>query len=171
MENNNIIDFENDILNQNNPQKVWISAMQNPLQTSTLPPTRVQETKWVRIGNGPTLEEKIDYIYTHLKAQKRNARIKLSLKIFVIIAIYYFVVMIYPTIPQEKIEGIKSDVSKMISSQVSAIAKPMIEDITNDMVKNMWETNGDTVGGTTINQSKIDEFLKKHPELKDKIKQ
>lgn len=164
MENNNIIDFENDILNQNNQQKVGISASQIPTQTPAAP-TRVQETKWVRIGNGPTLEEKIDYIYAHLKAQKRNARIKLFLKIFIVIAIYYFVVMIYPTIPQEKIEGVKSDISKMISTQVSSLAKPIIEDITKDMVKDMWTET------TEVSPSKVDELLKKYPHLKDKIKQ
>lgn len=163
MENDNLIDFENDILKQNTQPKIGISAIPTPLPTQT--PLRVQETKWVRIGNGPTLEEKIDYIYAHLKAQKRNSRIKLFLKIFVIIAIYYFVVMIYPTIPKEKIEGIKSDVSKMISTQVSSLAKPIIEDITKDMVKDMWAET------TEVSSSKVDELLKKYPHLKDKIKQ
>lgn len=135
----------------------------------------INSTKNIRIWNHPTLEEKIDYIYNELKSQKRNARIKLMLKIFLIIAIYYFIVMYLPTLPQEKIEWYKKQATDFISTQVSSIATPIVQDMTNKIMKDMssWEVK---VDDNTINKvldwqspetkSKMEEFFKKHPELR-----
>lgn len=146
--------FDNDIL--------WTQNIANS--------TRFEQIKSIRIGNEPTFEEKVDYIYYALKAQKRNARIKFSLKIFVVIALYYFAVMIYPTIPQEKKDAVKATVTKYLSDEIGAIAKPIVQQITDDMIKNATKNAWNTIDTSNINISKMQDFLLKHPELKWKLK-
>ena len=148
---------ENDILNIENKEE------------------NITSTSKIKIWNHPTLEEKIDFIYNELKSQKRNYRIKLMLKIFIIIAIYYFIVMYLPRLPKEKIDWYKKQVTDFISTQVSNIATPIVQNITNKMIKDMssWEVK---VDDNTINKvlewqspetkSKMEEFLSKHPELR-----
>lgn len=135
----------------------------------------INSTKNIRIWNQPTLEEKIDFMYNELKSQKRNSRLKIFFKVFIIIAIYYFIVMYLPTLPQEKIEWYKKQATDFISTQVSSIATPIVQDMTNKMMKDMssWEVK---IDDNTINKvldgqspetkSKMQEFLKKHPELR-----
>lgn len=135
-------------------------------------------TKNIRIWNWPTLDEKIDFIYKELKSQKRNSRIKLFIKIFIIAIIYYTIFVYLPTLPQEKTDNYKKIATDFISNRVSTIAMPIVQDMTSKMVNDMskWSVGIDK---NTINEvlnsnwdetkSKIEDFLKKHPELKDKI--
>ncbi len=117
-------------------------------------------------------EEKVDYIFNTLKAQKRNARIQLAFKVAILLGVFYFFFIYIPSLPQENKTAFKETVTNFISSQISEIAKPMIEDISKDMINDMWKTNSEDLvnqvldGSAKINSSKLEEFYKKHPELR-----
>jgi hypothetical protein len=46
------------------------------MENTNLEDFNIDDIKNIKISSGPSLEEKIDYIYKTLKAQKRNAYIK-----------------------------------------------------------------------------------------------
>lgn len=138
----------------------------------------LEKTKNIRIWNELTLEEKIDYIYKTLKFQKKLKNFKLFWKLFILIWLIYLFLFYIPSISQQKTDQFKSDINKFIATQVSQIAKPLVEEITKDMVKNISSPNDATLEETAnkvlnwdikVNSAKVEEFLKKHPELKDKF--
>lgn len=110
-------------------------------------------------------EEKIDYIFHTLKAQKRNTRIKYIIIFLFFMYGYYFFILILPSLPEEQKSEFKNKITNFISTQVLEIAKPMIEDISKDMIwQSQWVTSDN------ITSSKVEELLKKYPHLKEKIK-
>lgn len=148
----------------------------------------IGNTKNIRIWDGPTLDEKIDYIYKTLKAQKRNGWIKLVLKLSIVWALVYFFYFYLPSLPQEKTNALKTEIQTIISKKISETVTPMVKTLTQDLLKDMniwWTMKIPAMDGVDINKiskeilntdgkistDKVTEFLKKHPELKDKIKQ
>lgn len=90
--------------------------------------------KSIFIRKEPTINEKIDFIYRTLKAQQRNNRIKLSIKITIFLWILYVIFIYIPQMTQTKIDELKSNISSIISEQISSFAKPIIEDLTQDFM-------------------------------------
>lgn len=90
--------------------------------------------KSIFIRKEPTINEKIDFIYRTLKTQQRNNRIKLSIKITIFLWILYVIFIYIPQMTQTKIDELKSNISSIISEQISSFAKPIIEDLTQDFM-------------------------------------
>lgn len=145
----------------------------------------LENIKNIRIWDWPTLDEKIDYIYKTLKAQKRNYKIKLWFKLFILLLLAYLFFFYIPSLPKEKIDELKSKVQTIIKENVSNIVTPMVKDLTKDILKDVskdttipwinWldleKVSKEVLDSSwNISSSKVEEFLKKHPELKDKIK-
>lgn len=140
-----------------------------------------ENTKNIRIWDEATLDEKIDFIYKTLQAQKRNGRIKLGIKVFIFSALMYFFYFYLPSLWAEKMNALKTEIQNIVSKKITETVTPMVKTLTQDMLKDMnkiWEDSLDinpvkteilNTSGSKISD-KMNDFLKKHPELKDKIK-
>jgi len=99
-----------------------------------------------------SFEEKIDYIYKELKAQKRGRLFKLFIKI----AIIGLIVTLLNSVDKDKIMGAAT---KLIWD----IAKP----ITQDLIKDIMQDN---ISPTNVQNSLLEE-IKNNPDLLNKLKQ
>lgn len=146
-----------------------------------------ENTKNIRIWDELTLEEKVDYIYKTLKAQKRNSRIKFVLKLIVFFGLIYFIFFYIPSLPEEKVDKIKNQIQTFVSEKISTIIMPIVKDLTKNMLKDMnipnlnwsWGLNWINLNwldlnkisqdilksNWTIQSDKVKDFLQKHPEL------
>ena len=97
-----------------------------------------------------TTEEKIDYIFNEMKAQKR-ARI---FKTFFKVTIFWFIVFLYFNFVHW-LE--KQKVIDNISSVISDITKPIAQGIVNDMI---WDTTN-----TKDLEKSISDQIKSNPDL------
>lgn len=93
------------------------------------------DLKSIQIRKEPTINEKIDFIYKTLKTQQRNNRIKLTLKMLIFLWILYFVFIYVPQMTQSKIDELKSNITSIISEQISSFARPIIKDLTQDFME------------------------------------
>ena len=101
-----------------------------------------------------TQEEKIDYIYKYIKAEKRNRIFKILFRILIIVAIFYWT--------QYLIENIWEDeIKKTISSQIWDITSPIVKDLVSDL--ETWNVNW-------IDREKIQQILRENPALLDNFK-
>ena len=101
-----------------------------------------------------TQEEKIDYIYNHIKAEKRYYIYKILFKVWIFIAIFVSIYNMYNNLWADKIKS-------TISTQIWELTSPIIKDLVQDLEDN-------TVNW--INSDVLMETLKNNPELLDKIK-
>lgn len=101
-----------------------------------------------------TQEEKIDYIFKHIKSEKRNRIFKILFKILLIIVVFYG--------SQYLIKKIWADqIQKTISEQIWEITAPIVKDLVKDLdISSVW----------WINKDKITELIKENPELLDNFK-
>ena len=99
-------------------------------------------------------EEKIDYIFNHIKSDKRNRILKIIFKILLIIALFYWSQYLIKNIWKEQIQ-------KTISSQIWEITAPIVKDLVKDL---------DTSSVWWISKDKITELLKENPWLLDNFK-
>jgi len=98
-----------------------------------------------------TQEEKIDYIYNHIKTKKRNTIIKIIFKIVLIISIIFSTYYVIKNLWEEQIK-------KTISEQIWDITWPIIKDLVKDL---------DTSSINWINKETFQNILKENPELLD----
>jgi len=101
-----------------------------------------------------TQDEKIDYIYKHIKAEKRNRIFKFFIKIGVVFAIYFWSQYIITNIWTEQIR-------KTISNQIWNITAPIVKDLVKDL-NNSTEK--------WIDPDLLIEIIKNDPALLNKIK-
>lgn len=94
----------------------------------------------ISIRKEPTINEKIDFIYRTLKTQQRNYRIKLWIKLIIFLWFLYLIFLYIPQMTQHKIDELKGNISTVISEQVSSFAKPIIKDLTQDLMGEQTET-------------------------------
>lgn len=102
-----------------------------------------------------TPEEKIDYIFKELKAQKRDRIFKTLFKVTILIFIIFLYFNFIHWIEKQKIID-------NFSSIISDITKPIAQNIVNDMI---WETTD----SKTLENS-ITEQIKNNPELLNQLK-
>jgi uncharacterized membrane protein (DUF485 family) len=105
-----------------------------------------------------TTDEKIDYIFNELHAQKRNRILKILFKLILIWLIIYF----YFTI---LINLNKDEIISEISKNVSKIVVPIAKDITNDILK---DTNNQTNTNDITNS--LIEQINNNPDLINNLK-
>lgn len=82
----------------------------------------------------PTLEEKINYIYTVLRRQHKIYIFMLVIKILFFIFFLSGLLYIIPAFTSTENTDLKNKILQMFSSQVSNIAKPIVENVANDIV-------------------------------------
>lgn len=99
-----------------------------------------------------SFEEKIDYIYRELKAQKRWRLFKLFIKL----AIIWLIITLLNSAD-------KNQIIDSTTKFIWDIVKPITKDIVNDMI------NSDSMNPQNITKSLTDEF-KKNPDLFNKLK-
>lgn len=97
----------------------------------------INDIKDIKISWNPSLEEKIDYIYKSLKAQKRNAYIKAFLKVLVFWLLVFFLFYFLPNLPQEKKDFYTEKFTNIVSERLSEFITPIVKDVTWDVVKDM----------------------------------
>lgn len=103
-----------------------------------------------------TSDEKIDYIFKELRAQKRSRLTKQIFKgIIIFILIFIYMNFIYPI---NKVE-----LSEKISWIIWDIVKPITKDLIKDIMSDN-ETNPQALSESLINE------LKKNPDLINKLK-
>ena len=105
-----------------------------------------------------TTEDKIDYIFKELKSQKRARILKTIFRLVVIWFIIYIYVNFIHWLNQEEI-------MKTITSTISDIAKPITQDLVNDMINN----NTKSIDTWNLQNSLLDQ-LKNNPDLLNKFK-
>lgn len=104
-----------------------------------------------------TTEEKIDYIFRELKAQKRTRILKVLLRI----SILWFMIFLY----FEYIHSIdKEIIINNVSEIIWDIVKPIAENMVNDMLNN---TN--SIGTQNLQESLLEE-IKNNPNIINNIK-
>lgn len=96
-------------------------------------------------------EEKIDYIYKHIKSEKRNRIFKIIFKVLIILAIFYGSQYLIKNIWEEQIK-------KTMSEQIWDITEPIIRNMVSDL--ETWSVWG-------IDKDKIQKILKDNPALLD----
>ena len=101
-----------------------------------------------------TTEEKINYIYNHIKTEKRNRIFKIFFKITIIFTIFYWSQYIINNVWQEKIQTI-------VTKQISDITVPIIKDLVKDLEKSSVDW---------INSDMLMDTIRNNPELLNKIK-
>lgn len=74
-----------------------------------------------------TQEEKIDYIYNHIRSQKRWS----NLKLFIKISIIWYILYIYLTFD---IKDIFQKYTSMVTPVISSIVKPISQDVINSYI-------------------------------------
>ena len=97
----------------------------------------INDIKDIKISWNPSLEEKIDYIYKSLKAQKRNAYIKWFFKILIFWLLVFFLFYFLPNLPQEKKDFYTEKFTNIVSERLSEFITPIVKDVTWDVVKDM----------------------------------
>lgn len=97
----------------------------------------INDIKDIKISWNPSLEEKIDYIYKSLKAQKRNAYIKWFFKILIFWLLVFFLFYFLPNLPQEKKDFYTEKFTNIVSKRLSEFITPIVKDVTWDVVKDM----------------------------------
>lgn len=73
-----------------------------------------------------TQDEKIDYIYNHIKSEKRNKILKIVFKIIFVFFIFFYIKYLITNIWQEQIKS-------TISTQIWEITSPIIKDLVDDL--------------------------------------
>ena len=126
-----------------------------------------KEKLFLRKNKELTIWEKIDFIYKTIKAEKRNYKIKFTLKIIMGIVIFYFIIFYIPSIPQKVVDNFTKEVWEGISNSIWNFIKPFIEDITLDILKDF--KNSKEIETKDLEQ--INEILEKYPSVFDKIKE
>ena len=91
-----------------------------------------------------TLEEKVEYIYKELKRQKKTRHINFVLKIIIIIIFIFWIISINNWLTSETI-------TSKISSTLWTIAKPIINDLVEEM--STWTTESEENIPNKINES------------------
>lgn len=97
------------------------------------------DTAQIKIWNHKTLEEKIDFIYKELKAQKRNRQFKFFFKIAIFATIIYLVFFYLPNMSETIKKDLETKLSWYITQTVGWLIKNMTQDMTEDMIKQMEE--------------------------------
>jgi hypothetical protein len=101
-----------------------------------------------------TQDEKIDYIYKHIKSEKRNKIFKILIKVSLVFVLYFWIQYIITNIWTEQIR-------KTISTQIWDITAPIVKDLVKDL-----NTNSEN----WMDPDLLIEIIKNDPELLDKIK-
>jgi len=101
-----------------------------------------------------TQEEKIDYIYSHIKSEKRNKIYKIIIRISLIFIIFYWSQYIINTVGKDKIKT-------TISDQIWDITKPIVKDLVSDL---------ETGNVSWIDKEKIQKIIQDNPSLLDNFK-
>lgn len=101
-----------------------------------------------------TQDEKIDYIYKHIKSEKRNRIFKIFFKIAIVVGLFYWTQYIINNVGPDKIK-------ETISTQIWDITAPIVRDLVSDLDKDSVEW---------ISRDKIQKLLKENPSLLDNFK-
>jgi len=96
-------------------------------------------------------EEKIDYIYSYIKAEKRNKIFKIILKVILVLVLFFWAQYLINNIGQDQIR-------KTITDQIWDITAPIVKDLVKDL--DAWSVWG-------INKERIQQLLKENPSLLD----
>ena len=101
-----------------------------------------------------TQDEKIDYIYNHIRSEKRNRIFKLIFKILIIVVIFYGSQYLIKNVWEDQIK-------KTISTHIWDLTEPIIKDLVTDL---------ETGSVNWIDRDKIQKILKDNPALLDNFK-
>lgn len=121
-----------------------------------------KEIMFLKKKSAPTLWEKIDFIYITLKAQQRNARIKLFIKILLFLYGLYFILYYLPNLPQKMVDDFKNGIWENVSSLVSPIVENVVKNAWQDIISN---TEKGTLTGVSLDEKEMDDVLKKANEI------
>lgn len=81
-------------------------------------------------------EEKIDYIYSRLKAQHDAIRLKRTIYFMLFFSLIYVYFLILPKL---NTEHLAKTWTSIFSSYISSIVSPIVNDITNNMIQeSVW---------------------------------
>lgn len=96
-------------------------------------------------------EEKINYIYSYIKTEKRNKIFKIIFKIVILFIMFFGFQYLINNIGQDKIR-------ETITDQIWDITAPIVKDLVKDL---------DTGSVWWINKERIQQLLKENPSLLD----
>lgn len=146
------------------------------MENTNLDDLTLEDVKNIKISSTPSFEEKIDYIYNSLKADKRNKRIKNFIKIIVLLILVYWVYFYLPSLAAEKKDEYKQKVTTFLSKNISEFIWPIVQNVVQDTVKNMdfWIWNiqlpsEKILNWTNNNSTEITKELQKKYDMLKKI--
>lgn len=118
--------------------------------------------------------KKIDYIYDHIKLQKRLSYFKFMIKLILIWAIYYFLVFYYPTINSDIKAKITDNINSTVSKKLNENIKPILSDFVidlNDQIQQDLTIKIDNVTNWKISNEEIQNFTNdaKNQELLNEV--
>lgn len=101
------------------------------------------------------LEDKINYIYAHIKAEKRNAIIKILFKFALLATFIYGIFFYLPQLPQEVKDEYAKTISSAVTQKVSDVVTPVVQDVSQSIVKDMQTQSQDpkVIENATLNMS------------------